>query len=113
MDFNDYDEAAASTAFYPESGSGSITALNYTVLGLVGEAGEVANKLKKVLRDSGGELTEQMRYDLSHEYGDILWYLSRGLRELGSSLEEAAEANAQKLFSRQQRGVLGGSGDNR
>lgn len=113
MDFFEYEDAAASTAIYPESGQATLTALNYTVLGLCGEAGEIANKVKKIYRDKDGVLSAEDRAELSKEIGDVLWYLARGAAELGYTLEEIAEYNAEKLASRHARGVIAGSGDNR
>lgn len=112
MAFNEYQVLAATTAIYPESGTGSALALAYVGLGL-GEAGEIQNKIKKVIRDSGGTLTDQMRADLVKEYGDLLWYVANGLSELGVQMSDAARGNIEKLFSRKDRGVLGGSGDDR
>ena len=113
MDFYEYENAAASTAIYPESGQSSLTALNYTVLGLCGEAGEIANKVKKIYRDKGGVLSLEDRAEISKEIGDVLWYLARASAELGYTLEEIADYNAEKLLDRQSRGVLAGNGDNR
>jgi len=87
--------------------------LVYPVLGLVGEAGEIANKLKKVARDGGGQMEAALGYDLADEDGDVLWYVARIARELKFSLGVVADDNINKLFSRKERGVLGGSGDNR
>ena len=113
MDFFEYEDSVASTAIYPESGQATLTALNYTVLGLVGEAGEIANKVKKIYRDKGGVLSVEDRAEISKEIGDVLWYASRAAAELGYTLEEVAEYNVEKLQSRHARGVLGGNGDNR
>lgn len=113
LTFEDYQLAAAETAIYPGAGYGEDKAVTYCVLGLTNEAGEVAGKLKKVMRDSGGYLSDEKRADLLSECGDVLWYLSQAVNELGSGLEDVAQANLDKLFDRQTRGVLGGSGDNR
>jgi len=113
LTFETYQLAAAETAVYPGAGYGEDKAITYTVLGLTNEAGEVAGKLKKVMRDNGGILTPEKRQDLLSECGDVLWYLSQTVNELGSGLEDVAQANLDKLNSRKARGVIGGSGDNR
>lgn len=112
-EFDVYQLVTADTAIYPGAGEGDIEALTYTALGLTGEAGEIANKVKKILRDSGGEVSSEVRKDLSKELGDVLWYLTRLADEIGYSLHQIAQENVDKLNSRKQRGVLGGSGDNR
>lgn len=111
LTFTEYQVKSAQTAIYP--GSGEQMGLIYCLLGLANEAGEVLGKYKKVLRDNDGDLTEEVRANLAAEFGDVLWYLSNGVNELGLSLESVAEANLDKLFSRKARGVIGGSGDNR
>jgi NTP pyrophosphatase (non-canonical NTP hydrolase) len=109
MDLTEYQAAALSTAVYPNRG----TNFAYPALGLAGEAGEVADKLKKVLRDNDGVLTDQVRDAVAKELGDVLWYVSVLAYEMDYSLDEIARINIDKLASRQQRGVLTGSGDNR
>jgi len=113
LTFEDYQLAAAETAIYPGSGTGEDKAIVYTLLGLTNEAGEVAGKYKKVLRDSGGLLSYEKRQAILDEAGDVLWYLSGLVGELGGALEDVAQGNLDKLNSRKARGVLGGSGDNR
>ena len=110
LTFAQYQIGAKSTAIYP--GNGTITGLSYAALGL-GEAGEVQGKVKKVIRDNEGILTDDKRFEISKELGDILWYVAAVADEIGVPLEEIAEANYKKLTSRKERGVLGGSGDNR
>lgn len=83
----------------------------YPTLGLTNEAGEVAGKVKKIFRDRNGQINEADRESLKQELGDVLWYLTQICTELGLTLEEVAEANLVKLFSRQARGVIGGEGD--
>lgn len=112
LSFSEYQLATASTAVYPGVLTGSFTALSYLGLGL-GEAGEIQGKLKKVLRDNAGVLTEDARKELLKECGDLQWYLARLVDELGGSLEVVAQRNLEKLADRKARGVLGGSGDNR
>ena len=83
------------------------------VLGLSGEAGEVQEKFKKLLRDKRGELTPSDVAAIIKELGDVLWYVTSIAHLLGSSLEEVAQVNNAKLASRHQRQALGGSGDER
>lgn len=87
--------------------------LSYCALGLAGEAGEVADIVKKVLRDDGGHLTKKAELALAKELGDVLWYVANLAGELGIPLSVIADINLTKLEDRQKRGVLGGSGDNR
>ncbi len=108
MTFEEYQKEAQKTALYPEA-----YRLVYPALGLAGEAGELANKVKKVLRDHGGHLTAEAREALLQELGDVLWYVAQVATDLGASLEAVAQANLAKLRSRMERGRLGGSGDNR
>lgn len=111
--FTEYQLAADNTARYPEVGTGSIGAITYPVLGLNGEAGEVAEKVKKIIRDKDGVLDQTDVDEILKEAGDVLWYLASLASELGYSLEEVAKRNIEKLSSRKERGVLSGSGDNR
>jgi NTP pyrophosphatase (non-canonical NTP hydrolase) len=109
MDFAEYQSLSRRTAAYPRAGED----MTYPALGLCGEAGEVAEKVKKTLRDDGGVLSDERRDALSGELGDVLWYLAQLATEAGLDLERIAEDNLDKLFSRQERGVLRGSGDER
>lgn len=113
MKFDDYQKRTAETAIYPGAGSGSYEALQYVALGLTSEAGEVAGKIKKIYRDKGGEVGLEDKAALYSELGDVLWYAARFADELQASLGEAAQINLEKLFDRKERGVIGGSGDNR
>ena len=106
--FNDYNHAIAEFCKYPNVGSGSDEALSYCALGLCGEAGEYAEKIKKKLRDGTFEKELAVK-----ELGDVLWYVTRSAAELGYTLEQVANINYNKLRDRQQRDVLGGSGDTR
>jgi NTP pyrophosphatase (non-canonical NTP hydrolase) len=108
-----YQLAAHNTAIYPEVGTGSLVALTYLFLKLNGEAGEAAEKFAKIIRDKGGKGTPEDREEILKEIGDVLWYCAMLADELDASLEDVAQANVAKLKSRQERGVLGGSGDNR
>ncbi len=85
----------------------------YPTMGMVNEAGEVAGKVKKIFRDHGGEISEADRQALKKELGDVLWYLAQICTELDLSLQEVAEANLVKLFSRLERGQIRGDGDER
>jgi NTP pyrophosphatase (non-canonical NTP hydrolase) len=109
MNFNEYQQKSRKTAKYPAIGHPVI----YPTLGLVNEAGEVAGKIKKVFRDKGGEVNEETKSALKAELGDVLWYLTQVSTELGLSLDEVAEYNIQKLYSRLERGKIRGDGDNR
>ena len=109
MRLDEYQKQSRVTARYPNAGRNFI----YPTLGLVGEAGEVAEKIKKVLRDDGGVVTDKKKEGIVKELGDVLWYIAQIATELNLSLEDIALQNLKKLRSRAERGVLGGSGDNR
>jgi NTP pyrophosphatase (non-canonical NTP hydrolase) len=111
--FDNYQDFAWTTAKYPEKGQGTLISISYAVLGAAGEGGELANKWKKVLRDAHGVLTPESKEALLAEVGDTLWYLSAICTELKTSLDSVAMANIAKLQSRQDRGVISGSGDQR
>lgn len=87
--------------------------LGYIALGLVNEAGELAGKVKKIWRDKHGVIDNDTRTALKGELGDVLWYLTQICTNLDLSLEDVMQANIDKLASRQARGKIGGSGDNR
>ena len=106
---NDYQTAALQTAFYPNQGDNLI----YPVLGICGESGEVAEKVKKLIRDGDGILTDPDREKIALELSDIMWYAAVLAFELDYTLEEIMQMNLDKLASRKERGVLQGSGDNR
>lgn len=108
---NSYQEHAEKTAIYPEKGE--LGGLLYVTLGLCGEAGEFADKVKKILRDSGGIITDEKRIQLKKELGDVLWYVSQAALELDLTLEDVALENLAKLGLRKEQGKIGGSGDNR
>ena len=108
MTFDEYQDHAATTAIYPERGA--IGGLAYTVLGI---NGEIAEKLKKVIRDKHGIVNETRTYELAKELGDVLWYVAETASQLGLSLGQIAEINVEKLYSRKVRGKLQGSGDSR
>jgi NTP pyrophosphatase (non-canonical NTP hydrolase) len=108
IELSDYQRLSRQTAQYPRQAW-----LTYPSLGLAGEAGEVAEHAKKAIRDDGGTVTDERRRAMAKELGDVLWYVSQITSELGLELEDIAQANLQKLLSRQRRGVLSGSGDER
>ena len=109
MNFNDYQTQSRKTAKYPPIGHPVI----YPTLGLTNEAGEVAGKIKKIFRDKEGVIGEAEREALKGELGDVLWYLAQVCTELNLTLDEVAEHNLEKLYSRLERGKIGGDGDNR
>jgi NTP pyrophosphatase (non-canonical NTP hydrolase) len=96
MNFSDYQKAASATALYPRR----LDNLEYPTLGLAGEAGEVANIVKKIQRDFGGEINDTIRAKLKDELGDVLWYISACADELGLTLDEIAAFNVEKLAAR-------------
>ena len=113
VDFPEYQRRAAETAIYPRAGEQHIDGLSYVTLGLVGEAGEIANKVKKILRDSGGIVEPARLTAVAEEAGDVLWYLARLCTEMGVDLGQVAALNLAKLEGRALRGVIGGEGDQR
>jgi len=109
MEFDEYQKIARKTAVY--SGAGKNFA--YPALGLCGEAGEVAEKIKRIVRDGRTAITDDETKELSKELGDVLWYVANLAHEVGLNLDNIAKENLEKLESRRERGVLHGSGDNR
>ena len=109
MDFKTYQKKARFTAQYPDLGSNNI----YPTLGLVGEAGEVAEKVKKVIRDKKGIFDEESKNGIKKELGDVLWYLSNLCNEFDFTLEDVALQNLEKLRLRSLNGKISGSGDDR
>lgn len=109
MNFNEYQKLARQTAIYVGAGKNFV----YPSLGLCGETGEVAEKIKKIIRDENSVISEASRRDLEKELGDVLWYVANLAFELGLDLEDIAQKNVSKLKSRKDRGVLHGSGDDR
>lgn len=106
MELNEYQSKATKTAIYPKK-----MAIIYPALGLAGEAGEVADKVKKIIRDNN--TTDEFKLNIAAEIGDVLWYCAVLANDLGFDLAQIAETNLNKLADRQQRGVLQGSGDKR
>ncbi len=110
MNFNEYQKKALTTA---STTGDEFKDIMHWALGVNGEAGEIAERLKKIIRDKKGKVSEADKQELGREIGDVLWYLSVLAHHLGLPFEEIAEANLSKLQSRKKRGVIGGSGDNR
>ena len=108
MELGEYQRLSRRTAGYPRDAW-----LAYPALGLAGEAGEVAEQVKKSIRDDGGTVSDERREALTKELGDVLWYTAQLATELDLDLDEIARINLDKLLSRQRRGVLSGSGDDR
>jgi NTP pyrophosphatase (non-canonical NTP hydrolase) len=106
--FNEYQEQALEMAIYPRK-----HAIIYPALKLAGEAGEVAEKIGKTLRDDNGEFSQEKKLELAKEIGDVLWYCAALAADLDLPLEAIAISNISKLRDRKARGVLQGSGDNR
>lgn len=106
--FDDYQVAAAKTAVYPEQ-----TKVVYPALGLAGEAGEVANKVKKIFRDDDMVVTDKRTAQIRKEIGDVMWYVATLCTDLGLNLGDVCRENAAILASRQERETLQGDGDER
>lgn len=108
MNLNDYQKAALRTANLKHHNE-----IFHLVLGLVGESGEIAEKFKKLVRDKESDESQIDRDDIAKELGDVLWYVAVLAEYLDIPLDEIGQKNIAKLASRQQRGMLAGSGDNR
>lgn len=108
MDLDDYQKAARQTALYAHDHR-----VTYPALGLASEAGEVAGKVKKVLRDRGGDFGPEQVAAIKDELGDVLWYVAVLAADLGLSLDSIAAGNVEKLRSRMARGTISGDGDTR
>ena len=106
MNFNEYQKLARSTAVYPEEHK-----VVYPALGLCGEAGEVADKIKKTIR--GDSSLDEVTGSIVDELGDVLWYLAILADDLGVELEDVAQWNIDKLNRRWRKGNIKGDGDNR
>ena len=129
MQLDDYQQKAARTAIYPDEIRellvnvkhhdheyailAKLLRLNYVAAGLAGEAGEFANKIKKLVRDNSGYMGEDQIQELSEELGGVLWYTSQAAREIGRTLDSVAQQNLDILADRAERGKIKGSGDNR
>ena len=108
LTFHNYQKIALKTANY-----GSGNKIIYPALGLCGESGEVAEKIKKTIRDKEGKFTPEISLEIAKELGDVLWYITSLGNDLGFSLEEIANLNNEKTLSRKNRNVISGNGDNR
>ncbi len=108
MTFNEYQEAAGKTADYPRKLS-----IVYPLIGLAGETGEVAEKVKKTIRDNDGVFDEDEKLEIAKELGDVLWYLSAIAGDMGYRLDDIARINIEKIQSRNGRNMIHGNGDNR
>lgn len=134
MDFAEYQKEVEKTAEYPSCGTSDRRAVFYTLIGLQGEIGEAAKKIMNFVAVFNPDLSyidqqdflqeieesndkekilKELKESIVHELGDVLWYLASLSREMGSSLEEIAEANILKIRSRKDRGKIQGSGDDR
>jgi NTP pyrophosphatase (non-canonical NTP hydrolase) len=121
LTFNEYQKQTEQTAIYGDSISAiaepgtpahKMLCVAYAGLGM-GESGEVQGKIKKIIRDSKGVITDETKQEIKKELGDGLWYIAATAREFDLGLDDVAKSNLDKLFSRKERGVLTGSGDNR
>lgn len=121
MTFDEYQELTEGTAIYgasiekiaePGTKAYDMLCKSYVALGL-GEAGEIQGKVKKLIRDAESGFSDETRSAIKKELGDQLWYIARNAKEYGLSLDEVAQSNIDKLYSRKERGVLQGSGDDR
>ncbi len=110
---NEYQEKTKGYDLFNATGNYNTIAFVEKVLGLVGEAGETADKIKKVLRDKDGIIDEHDKLEITKELGDVLWYVASIARYLNVSLEEVARLNLEKLEGRRKRNLLHGEGDNR
>ena len=108
MTFNEYQRAARGTAIYPQD-----MKVVYPTIGLAGETGEVAEKVKKTIRDKAGSFDADTTRELAKELGDVLWYVAAIASDLGLDLDDVAQMNIDKIHSRQDRNLLHGQGDNR
>lgn len=113
MTLDEYQERTSDSAVYPGAREQNLIGLIYAGLGASNEAGEIAGKIKKIMRDDNGQITDEKRIAIQGEVGDTLWYLGQVADQLGLKLGAIAEANIAKLKDRKDRGVLQGSGDNR
>ena len=109
MTFDEYQKQSTSTANY----SDFIPPWVYLALGLAGESGEVVEKIKKLVRNNGGKMTDADKQEIKKELGDVLWYMSQLCEQLDLSFDDVAQANIAKLQDRKARGVIKSAGDNR
>lgn len=109
LNFDDYQRKAKTTATYPKRGKNFI----YPAIGLMGEAGEIANKVQKIIRDDNYKLKKEKVEEIKGELGDVLWYVAILADELKLKLSDIVTFNIQKLAKRKTEGKIHGSGDNR
>jgi NTP pyrophosphatase (non-canonical NTP hydrolase) len=109
MDFDEYQKKAAATGFYDTDDKKYV--MMYLCLGIAGEGGEVIEKIKKVIRNDNGIVSEEKKDAIKKEIGDVLWYLAELSRTLGIPFNEVAEANIEKVMDRKERGVIKSEGD--
>src|SRR6476661_6683044 len=102
MKFDEYQQRALSTVLTTDD---RFKDLLHWVLGINGESGEIAEKVKKIIRDKNGQVSEEDKKELAKEIGDVLWYLAVFAEDLGVSMDAIAQQNLDKLQSRKQRGV--------
>lgn len=108
MELNDYQQEASRTAIYPQE-----MKIVYPTIGLAGETGEVAEKVKKVIRDHGGMFSEEQKREIAKELGDVMWYIASIATDMGYTMDDIARINIEKIRSRSERALLHGDGDNR
>lgn len=108
-DFDKYQKECKKTAVYPKVGRSFV----YPLMGLMGEAGEVSEKIKKLFRDHGGKLTKEYKLEIAKELGDVMWYLAQLSTEFNLKFSDVVKMNLEKLKARKIKGSLHGNGDNR
>ena len=113
MKFDEYQEKAKKYDFFQKTEGFNENGFLEKILGLVGEAGETADKIKKIIRDKGGKPTDEDKIEIAKELGDTLWYMTNLARYLGYDMSKVAQMNLDKLESRWERNKLHGEGDNR
>jgi NTP pyrophosphatase (non-canonical NTP hydrolase) len=111
MEFNEYEKLASRTATF--EGKVGEYKLMYLCLGLAGETGEVIEKIKKVIRNEEGVISDERREAIKQELGDVLWYLAQLARVCDVSFDDVATSNIEKLADRHKRGVIRSEGDSR
>lgn len=113
LSLTDYQITTMTTSVYPEAGMATFDAINYCLVGMAGETGEIMNKWSKVIRDQEKTWTEKQAIDFAKELGDVLWFAVRAADEFGFSIEQILKDNLQKLQLRQALGLISGDGDDR
>lgn len=113
MTFDDYQKQALTTAHVDPQHAGTLMENTIWALGIIGEAGEVAEKWKKIVAYKEGKITDEDRAELKKELGDVVWYIAVMAHGLGLSFDEVMQLNVKKLQDRQKRNVIKGQGDNR